>query len=55
MCCFEYTNPKDDLIEHKSLCCNKNYQKKFDEDLSKRFSNVYKFVNYDINKFILLL
>ena len=27
----EYTKIKDDLIESKSLCCNKNYQEKFDE------------------------
>ena len=25
-CFLEYTNFKDDLIEHKCLCCNKNYQ-----------------------------
>ena len=27
---LEYKNFKDDLIEYKDLCCNKNYQKKFD-------------------------
>ena len=31
-CCLEYTNVKDDLIERKCLCCNKNYQKTFDEN-----------------------
>ena len=36
-------------------CCNKNYQKILDENLKKRFANTYKFVNHDINKFILLL
>ena len=35
--------------------CNKNYQKILDENLKKRFANTYKFVNHDINKFILLL
>ena len=25
---LEYTNFKDDLIEYKCLCCNKNYQKR---------------------------
>ena len=34
---------------------NFNYEKKFDENLKKRFSNAYKFSNHDINKFILLL
>ena len=27
---FEYTNFKDNLIECKCVCCNKNYQQKFD-------------------------
>ena len=27
---LEYTNFKDDLVEYKCLCCNKNYQHKFD-------------------------
>ena len=35
--------------------CNKNYQKKLDENLKKKFANTYKFVNQEINKFILLL
>ena len=46
---LEYTNAKDDLIEYKYLYCNKSYQKKFDENLKKRFANTYKFSNYDIN------
>ena len=29
--------------------------KKFDEKLKNRFSNTYKFYNYDVNIFILLL
>ena len=32
-CFLEYKNFKDDLIEYKCLCCNKNYQQKFDERL----------------------
>ena len=24
-CFLEYTNFKNDLMEHKCLCCNKNY------------------------------
>ena len=38
-CFLEYTNIKDDLIEYKCLCCNKNYQQKFDEKLKERFLN----------------
>ena len=29
-CFLEYTNFKEDLVEFKGLCCNKNYQQKFD-------------------------
>ena len=54
-CCLEYTNVKDDLIECKYLCCNNNYQKKFDGNLKKQFANTCKFSNCDINKFILFL
>ena len=42
-------------IEYKCLCCNKNYQKKFDEKLKKQFFNTYKLFKHDINKFISLL
>ena len=34
---LEYINSKDHLIEYKSLCCNKNYQRKFDEKLKDLF------------------
>ena len=27
-CFSEYTNFKNNLVEYKCLCCNKNYQKK---------------------------
>ena len=37
------------------MCCNKNYQHKFDEKLKEQFFNTYKFSNHDNNKFILLL
>ena len=54
-CFLEYTNFKEDLIEYICLCCKKNYQKMFDENLTKQFFNTYKSYNHDINKFILLL
>ena len=54
-CFLEYTYFKDDLIENKCLCCNKNYQQKFDEKLKEGFFNSYKFSNHDNSKFILLL
>ena len=54
-CFIEYTNFKDDLIECKWLCCNKNYQNKFDEKLKERFFNTYNFSKHDNNKFVLIL
>ena len=35
--------------------CKKNYKKDFNEELIKRFTNIYEFCNKDINKSILLL
>ena len=54
-CFLEYANFTDDLIEYKCLCCNKNYQKKFDKKLKQRFFNTYKFSNHDNIKFVLFL
>ena len=55
-CFFEYRDFKDDLVEYKCLCCNKNYQQKFQEKLTKVFFfNTYNFSNHYKNKFILLL
>ena len=34
-CCLEYANIKDDLIEYKCLCCDKKWQKNFDQILKK--------------------
>ena len=50
----EYTKLKDDLLEDKCLCCNKNYWQKFDEKLKEQFFNIYKFANHYNNKFILM-
>ena len=53
-CFLECTNFKDDLIEYKCSCCNKNYQHKFNEKLMERFYNTYKFSDSNNNKFISL-
>ena len=53
-CFLEYTNFEEDLVEYKCFCCNKNYQKKFDEKLKEQFLNTHKYCKYDSNKFILL-
>ena len=52
---LENTNFKDNLKKYKCSCCNKNYQKKFNEKLKERFFNTCKFSNYNNNKFSLLL
>ena len=46
---------KDALISFKSVDCNKTYEKKFNEALSKRFENTFQFCDADINKFCLML
>ena len=50
-CLVAYTNSKDDLPEYKCLYCKKHFQKKFDENVSKRFANTCEFSNYYTNKF----
>ena len=54
-CFLEYTNFKDNLLECKCLCCNKNYQKQVWWKVKRAIFNIYKFSNSDNNKFILLL
>ena len=43
------------MIKYKCLSCNKNYSKKLNGELKKKFKNTFKFSNNDINKFNLLL
>ena len=54
-CFLQYSNVKDNLVVYICFCCNRKYQKKFEEELKKRFSNTHYFSNQDINKFTLLL
>ena len=35
-CFLEYSVFKDDLMEYKCLCCNKNYQQMFDRKLKEQ-------------------
>ena len=46
---------QDNLIKYKCLSCYKGYLNKIDEKSKKKFKNMFKFSNNDINKFILLL
>ena len=49
-CSLECESVKNNLIKYKLLSCNKNYSKKLDEELKKKFKNTFKFSNNDINK-----
>ena len=40
-CFLEYKNVEDNLMECKSLCHNRNYQKKFDVIVKKRCLEIY--------------
>ena len=50
--CFpEYETVKDNLIKYKWPSYNKNCSNQIDEELKKRFKNLFKFSNNDINNF----
>ena len=50
-----YESVEEISIKYKCTSCNKDYSKKIDEELKKRFKNTFKFYNNDINKFVLSL
>ena len=52
---LEYESVKNNLITYKCLSSNKDYSKKIDEELKKRFMNTFKFFNNVTNNIILLL
>ena len=52
---LEYESVKVNLIKYKCLSCNKDYSKKIDVELEKRFKKTFKFSNNNISKFLLLL
>ena len=54
-CFLKYKRVKGNLIIYKCLSCNKCYSKRLNEELKKKFKNIFKFSNNGFNKFILLL
>ena len=46
-CFLGYKSFNDNLIKHKCLFCNVNFQVKFDENLKKILFIIYKFSNHD--------
>ena len=53
--CLDYMSAKDNQLIFKSLKCNKNHNKDFNDGLINRFASTYEFCDKDIDKFILLL
>ena len=53
--CLDYMRTKNEYLTFKCSSCKKNYEKDFNKELIKRFTNTYRFCNKDLNKFILLL
>ena len=43
---------KDEKLIFRCFTYKENYEKDFNKELIKRFSNTYKFCNRDLNKFI---
>ena len=54
-CFLDYESVKNNFIKYNCLSCNKDYSNKIDEELKKKFKNTFKFSNYNISKFVLLL
>ena len=52
---LDYMSVKDNQLILQCLECKKNYNKDYNKELIKRFSNTYQFCNGDINKFVTLL
>ena len=52
---YDHMLIKDDQSIFTCFECKKNYKKEFNKNLIKRFANINKFCDEDINKFILLL
>ena len=49
-CFLEYESANENLIKYKCPSRNKDYLNKIDEELKRRFENIYKFSNNGINK-----
>ena len=45
-------NVKDRLSLFRCVDCNKNYEKEFDKDLTKRFYSTYRFCDEALRNFV---
>ena len=53
--CLDYMKNKDKKLIFRCFSCKMNYEKDFNKELIKRYSNIHSFCSKDLNKFILLL
>ena len=52
---LDYMKTKDEKLIFRCFSCKKNYDKDFNKELIKRFTNTYNSCDNDLSKFILLL
>ena len=50
-----FINAVNEILTFECMDCGKEYKKGLNKKLIERFSNVYEFCSYDINKFMVLL
>ena len=50
-----FVNAVNEILTLECIDCKKEYKKRLNKKLIERFSNVYEFCDYDINKFMVLL
>ena len=50
-----FVNAMKETLLFKCIDCEKEYEKEFNKELLKRFSNTYEFCDNDLNKFLILL
>ena len=50
-----FVNAVNEILTFECIDCGKEYKKGLNKKLIERFSNVYEFCSYDMNKFMVLL
>ena len=50
-----FVRAMNEILLFKCIDCEKEYEKEFNKELLKRFSNTYEFCDNDLNKFLILL
>ena len=50
-----FVNAMNEALKFECVDCEKEYKKDINNKLKERFSNVYEFCDYDMNKLITLL